>query len=122
MGTNKTSTETQFEERIAKVRVRFISKLADTVLTVDAAFPHLTGDGDDAIKAVASTYRRFHDMAGISSTIGFDATGRVARTLDALLAGPFRERRGLRDDELAELKEGLGALQMAVLMEIQPKD
>ncbi|WP_020173701.1 Hpt domain-containing protein [Methyloferula stellata] len=122
MSTDKSLAEAQFKERIAKVRVRFISKLADTIQTVDAAFAHLTGDGDDAVAAVASTYRRFHDMAGVGSTIGFEATGRVARTLDALLSGPFRDRRGLRDDELAELKEGLGALQMAVLMEIRPKD
>lgn len=122
MSTDKSLAETQFEERIAKVRVRFISKLADTIQTVDAAFAHMAGDGDDAVAAVASTYRRFHDMAGVGSTIGFEATGRVARTLDALLSGPFRDRRGLRDDELAELKEGLGALQMAVLMEIRPKD
>jgi hypothetical protein len=122
MGTERTLAETQFKARVAKVRVRFISKLADTVRAVDAAFAHLVGDGDDAVATVAATYRRFHDIAGIGATIGFDATGRVARTLDALLARPFRDRRGLRDDELAELKEGLGALQMAVLMEIRPKD
>jgi hypothetical protein len=122
MSTDKSLAETKFEDSIAKVRVRFISKLADTIQTVDSAFAYLAGDGDEAVAAVASTYRRFHDMAGIGSTIGFDATGRVARTLDVLLAGPFRDRRGLRNDELAELKQGLGALQMAVLMEIQPKD
>jgi hypothetical protein len=122
MSSNQTLAETQFAERIAKVRARFISKLAETIEATDAALTQLAGDGGDAIEAVATAYRRFHDMVGISSTIGFEATGQVARILDAILMRPFRERRGLQGDELARLKEGLEALQITALTEIQPKD
>jgi chemotaxis protein histidine kinase CheA len=122
MSSNQTLAETQFAERIAKVRARFISKLAEKIEATDAALPQLAEDSSDAIEAVSAAYRRFHDMVGISSTIGFEATGQVARTLEAILTGPFRDRRGLRGDELSKLKEGLEALQITALTEIQPKD
>ncbi len=122
MSTNQTLAETQFAERIAKIRARFVSKLADKMQATHEALVVITGDGATAVEAVSTTYRRFHDMSGISSTIGFEATGQVAKTLDALLLGPFREQRGLRPDELTRLKEGLHALQIAALTEIQTKD
>lgn len=122
MSANKTLSEIQFENRIAKVRMRFITKLAETMRVTGADLPRLAGDGSFAVEAVAITYRRFHEMAGIGSTIGFAATGQIARTLDTLLIGPFRDQRGLRGDEVAQLKDGLEALQIAALAEIQPKD
>ncbi len=122
MSTNKTLAETQFEERIAKVRVRFIAKLAETMRVTSADLPQFAGDSSAAVAAVAAAYRRFHDMAGISSTIGFETTGRAARTIDTLLIGPYRDQRGLQGDELAQLKDGLELLQIAALTEIQTKD
>jgi hypothetical protein len=122
MSTNQTLADIQFAERIAKIRARFVSKLADKIQAAHAALVPLAGEGSAAIEAVSVTYRQFHDMSGISSTIGFDATGQVAKTLDALLLGPFRDQRGLRPDELIRLKEGLHALQIAALTEIQIKD
>ncbi len=113
--------ESEFAERIAKIRARFISKLADKIQETDAALPHLAGDGGDA-EAVAATYRRFHDMIGIGSTIGFEATGQAARVIDAVLAEPYRQHRALSDDELAKLAEGLKALRIAARTEMQSPD
>ncbi|MDB5600158.1 MAG: hypothetical protein JWN71_2202 [Xanthobacteraceae bacterium] len=103
-------SESEFAERIAKVRARFVAKFADKLQETDAALPHLAGDGADAANAVEATYRRFHDMCGIGPTIGFDATGQAAKVLDAILIVPFRGRRGLSSDELARFLEGLESL------------
>jgi len=114
--------ESEFAERIAKIRARFISKLADKIQETDAALPHLAGEGGGA-DAVAATYRRFHDMIGIGSTIGFEATGHAARAIDAILVEPYRERRALSDDEVAKLVEGLKALRIVARTEMQsPQD
>jgi hypothetical protein len=109
----------QFTERIAKVRARFAANLADKIRQTDAALPHLAGDGSAAVDAVATAYRRFHDMCGVGSTLGFEATGRVARTLDAILIGPFRDRRGLSEGELVRLTEGLESLRIVARTETE---
>ena len=114
--------ESQFADRIAQIRARFVSKLADRIQETGAALSQMTGDGSNAVEAVATAYRRFHDVCGIGATIGFEATGRVARTLDAVLVGPFRDHRGLSGDELATLAEGLKALGMAAQTEMQSTD
>ena len=114
--------ETEFADRIAKIRARFVSKLSDNIRETDAALQHLTGGESGAIDAVAAVYRRFHDICGIGETIGFEATGRVARILDAILIGPFREQRGLSGDELAKLKEALQSLRATAQTEMQSTD
>lgn len=114
--------ESQFAERIAMIRARFAAKLADKIQETDAALPQAAGEGTDAADAVALAYRRFHDVCGIGPTIGFEATGRAARVLDAILVGPFRDHRGLSGDELAKLKEGLESLRIAARSEMQSTD
>jgi hypothetical protein len=111
--------QSQFDERIAMVRARFASRLAGKIEETEAAAEQLVGDGSDAVVAVATTYRRFHDVCGIGATIGFVATGQCARTLDAILVGPFRDRRGLSEGELSRLKEGLASLRVAALVELE---
>ena len=110
--------QSDFAERIAMIRARFAAKLTDKIQDTDAALAHLTGDGRDAVDAVAATYRRFHDICGIGATIGFEATGQAARAIDAILIGPFREQRALSDDELVKLTEGLVFLRSAVRTEM----
>jgi hypothetical protein len=112
----------KFAERIAAIRVRFASKLATKIEETDAALPHLIGAGGDVVAAVAITYRRIHDLCGVGPTVGFVETGQAARSLDAILIGPFRAGRGLTDDEAARLKEGLDALRTAALIDIQSTD
>jgi hypothetical protein len=110
--------ESDFAERIAMIRARFAAKLTDNIQATDAALPHLTGDGSNVVDAVATAYRRFHDICGIGATIGFEATGRVARAIDAILIRPFREQRALSADELIKLTEGLKALRIAARNEM----
>jgi hypothetical protein len=114
--------ESQFVDRIAKIRARFAAKLVDKIEATDTALQHLASEDSGAVDAVATAYRRFHDVCGIGSTIGFEATGRSARILDAILVGPFQEHRGLSGDELVKLKEGLEALRISARTEMQLKD
>ena len=112
----------RFAERMAKLRARFAVKLADRIKQTDAALPHLTGDESDAVEAVATAYRQFHDVCGIGETVGFEATGRLARNINTILTEPFRDHRGLSEDELARLKEALEALRIVARTEMHSTD
>jgi hypothetical protein len=111
--------ESQFAKRIANIRSRFASKVADKIRETDAALQHMARNGSAAVEAVAAAHRRLHDLWGIGSTLGFEATGRSARILDAILVAPFRDGRGLSDDELVKLREGLEALRVVARIEMQ---
>jgi hypothetical protein len=111
-----------FTKRTAGIRARFASQLAGKISATSAALPCLGGDGSDAIDAVALAYRRFHDVCGMGSTIGFQATGRSARSLEGILIGAFRDHRGLSTEELAGLKQGLESLRIAAQTEMQSTD
>lgn len=113
--------ESQFAERIAQVRARFAAKLVDKLQQTDSALPHLAGDGTESADAVEAAYRRLHDVCGIAPTVGFEETGRAARILDAILIGPFRDRRGLSNDELTRLKDGLAALRIVAQTELHQR-
>jgi hypothetical protein len=112
-----TSVEAEFAARIDKVRARFALKLADRIQQTDAALALMTGDGSDAVAAVSSAYRWVHDITGIGPTIGFDQTGRQARSCASILVNPFRAQRGLSPDELELLTSGLESLRIAALQE-----
>jgi chemotaxis protein histidine kinase CheA len=119
MKSDEISDDSQFLDRIAEIRARFASKLTSKIRATEAVFLHLAYDENDAVDAVAAVYRRFHEIYGISSTVGFEATGQAARILDGILIEPFRDRRGLRTEELAQLKEGLETLRIAAQAEMR---
>jgi hypothetical protein len=112
-----TAMEAQFAARIDGIRARFALKLASHIQRTDAALRHMAGDGRDAVEAVATAYRAFHDATGICSTIGFESTGQLARSCDAILVGPFRAQRGLSPGELALLTQSLESLRITALAE-----
>ena len=116
---HNTAAETNFAGRMAKVRARFASRLFIRIAQANEALPRMTGDGCDAVDAVTAAYREFHDVCGIASTIGFTATGQLARHCDAILVTPFRDQRALSESELALLTEKIEALRIGALMEIQ---
>jgi hypothetical protein len=108
-----------FSGRLAAVRRRFASGLADKIAATYAAIPSLAGDAAGAVAAVAESYRRIHGICGVGASVGFVTTGHAARQVEAVLLPPFRGNRGLNADELARLERGLGALSAAAQTELQ---
>lgn len=109
----------QFADRMGLIRKRFSARLPKKIEETEAALPSLAGDRSGAATAVATVYRRFHEVCGIGPTVGFDEVGRIARALvDGVLVKPFRAERGLTIDELEKLKEGLAAFRDAAQIEI----
>jgi hypothetical protein len=98
-----TAVETEFVARIDRIRARVVLKLAEKIREIDATMSLMAGDGDDAVDAVASAYRWFHDVSGIGPIVGFEATGQHARSCAAVLIGSFRAQRGLSPVEWALL-------------------
>ena len=108
-----------FAARLTGVRQRFAAKLPGRLADIDNSLPQLTGQGGEVAAAVYATHRKVHDLCGIGPTLGFDATGRAARVCERVLLRPSRDQRGLTEQEMAHLKEGLVALRAAVQSEIQ---
>lgn len=104
--------EEAYRERIAAIRSRFAARLFEEISMTVAVADDLTSSDPAVINEIANIYRRFHSVGGIGGTIGFDATGHAARTIDAILIDPFRDKRRLTVDEVAELKKGLDFLGM----------
>jgi hypothetical protein len=105
-------------EQIAVIRRRFSKKLRRALREIDAALPGVPGEGSVAVDSVAAIYRTLHDMCGVGPIVGFIETGRVARSVSAVLIGPFRDKRGLTKDEVTTITEGLGALRSAAALDI----
>ena len=116
------ANERQFEARIDVARKRFAARFAARMQETAAELSRMTGDGAASADIVANAYRRLHEICGIASAIGFEATGRSARSCDTLLAGPYRAQRGLSAAELAQLTELLDSLRLAAQAEMQIPD
>jgi hypothetical protein len=112
-----TVIETEFAARVDRIRARVALKLADKIQQTEAALSRMAGDGSDAVDAVATAYRWFHDISGIGPIVGFEATGRLARSCATILVRSFQARRGLSPEELALLTSGLESLRIAALRE-----
>jgi hypothetical protein len=108
-----------FVERLNGVRQRFAAKLPARLAELDAALAQLVGDGHEVASTVYATHRKVHDLCGIGPTIGFESTGRAARVCERILLNPSRDQRGLSEQEMAHLKEGLVALRAAARKDIQ---
>ena len=112
-----TAVETEFSARIDRIRARVVLKLADKIPQIDAMMSLMTGDGTGAMDAVASAYRWLHDVSGIGSIIGFEATGRHARLCAAVLISAFHAQRGLSSDEVALLASRFETFRIVALSE-----
>ena len=73
-------TTDDFIAKVARVRERFASTLPGKIADSFAALEKMANDGDDAIETVITTHRRLHEMCGIAPTLGFEATGKAARS------------------------------------------
>ena len=105
-------------DRLAKVRRRFVSSIESKLEDTYEALPSLIG-GASAAPALATTYRRIHDICGVADTVGFSGTGRAARKLDMILVVPHQEQRGLTASEMTPALQALHALREASLLDLQ---
>lgn len=103
----------EFAERLAVIRKRFAAKLVTRIGETEAALPTLTAGSPNVAAAVATTHRCIHEFCGIGPTVGFDATGRAARTMERILLEPSRSGRGLTAVEIDGLRAGLEELRNA---------
>jgi chemotaxis protein histidine kinase CheA len=115
---NPLDADAQFAKRMAEIRARFATRLGKQIRETDEAVPLMRGDGGDAVATVEAAYRRFHDICGMASTVGFTVTGRAAKELDAILVVAFRAQRGLTEAELTNARTGLDAVKAAATIEI----
>src|ERR1044071_1118037 len=111
--------EDDFAERLNGVRKRFAAKLSGRIDEIDAALPAMICDGSRVAAAVYAAHRQVHDLCGIGPTLGFEATGKAARVCERILLQPSRGERGVNEQEMAHLKEGLVALRAAARNDMQ---
>ena len=116
--TQQNAAEKDFTDRIAKLRVRFATKLADRLVQTTEALPRMSGNGSEAVDAVVEAYRQFHDICGIAPAIGFPETGRLARCCDDILVIPFRAGRALSENETAMLTTQIESLRVGAQSEM----
>ena len=112
-------TSDEFAERLDGVRRRFVAKIPARLSEIDSSLPQLMGNGGEVAAAVYATHRKVHDLCGIGPTLGLESTGRAARVCERVLLNPSRDQRGLTEQEMAHLKEGLVALRAAAQTDIQ---
>jgi chemotaxis protein histidine kinase CheA len=113
-------TADPFTDRLAKVRDRFASTLADKIDTTCTAIPQLSSVAPAAADAVAQAYRCVHGIVGVGPTVGFPASGNAARDVEIVLRTAQQERRGLTAGEIAQLTKTLQVLRETAARELRP--
>jgi hypothetical protein len=109
----------QFEMRLAIVRHRFAttlgSKIEDALISANQM-----SKGDAGVnKRIAESYRSLHGICGIGPTVGFCSTGEAAHFAEAALMPANRERRGLTEREVLNLKKALEHLRVVAASELR---
>jgi hypothetical protein len=107
-----------FAESIAAVRRRFVTKLDARIDEIACAMPHPGREGGFDVLVLA--HRQAHSLCGIGPTLGFVVTGGVARSIEQLLLGAVKARRGLTDDETLRLGDGIALLRSNASIEMSP--
>jgi chemotaxis protein histidine kinase CheA len=106
----------QFESRLAIVRHRFATTLESKITEVVVTTDRMSRSKDGAIN---NLYRLLHNICGIGPTVGFATTGEAARAAEVALMQAYRERRGLTEAEVLNLKKALGRLRVAAASELR---
>jgi hypothetical protein len=110
----------QFEVRLAIVRHRFATTLESQIEDAVVSANRMSGSGKDGfIKHVSESYRRLHGICGIGPTVGFSATGEAAHFAEATLMQAHRDRRGLTEKEVLNLKKALEHLRVVAASELR---
>jgi chemotaxis protein histidine kinase CheA len=111
-------TADAFADRVAQVRVRFVSTLEGKIDGVYASIPKLA-ESEPRGAALDESYRSIHTIVGVAPTIGFPAIGAAAHDVEAVLRPAQDNHRGLTEDEIAELDKRLGALREIAKRELR---
>ena len=112
-------TADDFTTKVARVRERFASTLPGKIADSFAALEKMANDGGDAIETVINTHRRLHEMCGIAPTLGFEATGKAARSTETAIREAAKAKRAITPLEIAALKTELERLRVAATDELQ---
>jgi hypothetical protein len=108
-----------FSQRLSKVRARFVANVERKIEALDDALPQLCGDGNGIAERLAAAHRSVHALCAVGPTIGFESTGRAARTVERILRQSLKAKRGLTDLELANVRAGLMELRAAAQADAQ---
>jgi hypothetical protein len=104
-----------FAERIAAVRQRFTAKLDFRIDEIDALVPEL--GRESGLDALVLAHRHTHDLCGAGPTLGFEKTGKAARTIEIILLAAVKAHRPLTDDELPRVRVGIQLLRSTAAVE-----
>ena len=109
----------QFERRVAMVRHRFATTLADKIENTMISADRMSRNDGSVIQYVSESYRRLHSIHGVGATVGFAATGEAAHAAEAALMQAYRETRGLTEKEARRLKKALARLREVAASELR---
>lgn len=102
----------EFNERLVRIRERFVSRLDGKIANSVAALEKISG-GDETIETVVVVHRSLHEMCGIAPTLGFTAIGHAARAAEITMREAAKTGRALTLTEAVALKSDLEALRAA---------
>jgi len=105
-------------EQVARVRARFAATLDGKIGDSFAALEKISSGGE-MIEVVMTAHRRLHELCGIAPTLGFMATGKAARSAEAVMREAAMSKRALTPAEIRALKSELKALRTAAAGELQ---
>jgi hypothetical protein len=110
----------QFEVRLAIVRHRFATTLESKIEDAVVSAGRMSSSSKDGfVKHVSESYRRLHGISGIGPSVGFSATGAAAHFAEATLMPAHREKRGLTEKEVLNLKKALEHLRVVAASELR---
>jgi len=108
----------ELTQQLARVRARFACALDGKIADSFAALEKISSGGDTA-EIVVTAHRRLHELCGIAPTLGFAATGKVARSAETVIREAASRKRALTPDEMTALRSELEALRAAAAGELQ---
>ena len=112
-------TADDFTVHVARVRERFASTLNSKIADNFAALEKMSASGSDSIEAVVATHRRLHEMYGVASTLGFNATGKAAGAARAAIREAAKAKRPPTAAEITALRRELEHLRDAAAADLR---
>jgi hypothetical protein len=109
----------QYEMRLAIVRHRFATTLESKIEDAVISASHMSQGDAGVNKRISESYRSLHGICGIGPTVGFCSTGEAAHIAEAALMPADRERRGLTEREVLNLKKALEHLRVVAASELK---